>query len=136
MDLGRNLENYLNNYKLSWPLGGTILAARDGDILFKKAYGYASIEHQVPNTVESKYRIWSLTKSFTAMAVMILYEQGLLRFDDSISMYLPEVEHLNPITVYQLLNHTSGLTNYTSLPEYNRRLNKLRLSPHFSHHAE
>lgn len=128
MDLGRNLENYLNNYECSWPLGGTILAARDGDILFKEAYGYASIEHQVPNTVKSKYRIWSLTKSFTAMAVMMLYEQGFLRFDDSISMYLPELDHLNHITVFQLLNHTSGLINYTSLPEYNRQLNKLRLS--------
>nr|WP_281167102.1 serine hydrolase domain-containing protein [Paenibacillus terrigena] len=107
-----------------------MLIARHGEVVFKKAYGYANLEHLIPNTIDTKFRIWSLTKSFTAMAIMMLYEQKLLDFEDSASLYLPELNPLKDISVAHLLTHTSGLANYTSLPEYNQRLNKLRLSHH------
>ncbi|TDL49233.1 serine hydrolase [Paenibacillus dendritiformis] len=97
-------------------------------MVLQKAYGYASIEHLLPNTIESKFRIWSLTKSFTAMAIMMLYEQKLLDFDDCITLFLPQLHHLKDISVFHLLTHTSGLTNFTNLPDYNKRLNKLRLN--------
>ncbi|RXZ81732.1 serine hydrolase [Paenibacillaceae bacterium] len=124
----QRLDDYLSGYERNWPLSGTVLVAQHGEILFRKAYGYANIEHQVSNTMDTKFRIWSLTKSFTAMAIMMLYEQKLLHFEDDISHYLPEAAHLNHVSVAHLLTHTSGLANYTSLPEYNKKLNKLRLT--------
>lgn len=124
----QRLEQYLNEYEQSWPLSGTVLVAQQGEILLKKAYGFANLEHQVPNTIDTKFRIWSLTKSFTAMAILMLKEQKRLRLEDSINKYFPEQYPLEGISITHLLNHTSGLTNYTSVPEYNQRLNKLKVS--------
>jgi CubicO group peptidase (beta-lactamase class C family) len=104
------------------------LVAKEGKVILKKAYGYANLEHHIPNTVETKFRIWSLTKSFTAMAIMMLYEQKHLTFEDDVSQFLPEFSYVEGITIANLLNHTSGLINYTSIPKYNGKLNKLRLS--------
>ncbi|GGE58820.1 serine hydrolase domain-containing protein [Priestia taiwanensis] len=126
--LMQSLDEYLSEYENKWPLSGTILVAQHGEVIFKKAYGYANIEHLVPNKVDTKFRIWSLTKSFTAMAIMMLHEQKLLDFDDRIRMYLPETAHLEDITIAHLLTHTSGLQNYTALPEYNKTLSKLRMT--------
>jgi CubicO group peptidase (beta-lactamase class C family) len=126
--LMQNLDEYLSDYESNWPLSGTVLVAQHGEIIFRKAFGYASIEHLVPNTLETKFRIWSLTKSFTAMAIMMLYEKKLLDFDDCISLYLPEATSLQDISIAHLLTHTSGLANYTSLPEYHKTLSKLKLS--------
>ncbi|MGG1661036.1 serine hydrolase [Brevibacillus sp. NRS-1366] len=127
-DIPDRLEEYLAEYERSWPLSGTVLVAQHGEVLFRKAYGHANIEHRLSNSIDTKFRIWSITKSFTAMAVMMLYEQKLLHFEDRLNRFLPEWNHLQDITLAHLLSHTSGLTNYTYLPEYNKRLNKLRLS--------
>lgn len=124
----QDLNDYLTEYERIYPFSGTILVAQHGEIVFSKAYGYASLEHLVPNTADTKFRIWSLTKSFTAMAIMMLYEQKLLKFDDHIYLYLPECAHLKGITISHLLTHTSGLANNSSLPEFNKTLNKLKLS--------
>lgn len=126
----QNLDAFLQDYERSWPLSGTVLVAQHGEIIFRKAYGYASLEHQVPNTIDTKFRIWSITKSFTAMAIMMLYDQKLLYFDDRITSYLPELSQLEDISIRHLMTHTSGLTNFTSLPAYNQHLNKQRLSHH------
>lgn len=126
--LSQRLEHYLDEYEQSWPLSGTVLVARNGEVLLSKAYGFANLEHQVPNTLDTKFRIWSLTKSFTAMAILMLKEQKRLKLEDPIIKYLPEQQLLEGISISHLLNHTSGLSNYTSLPEYNQRLNKLKLT--------
>jgi len=126
--LSQRLEHYLDEYEQSWPLSGTVLVARNGEVLLSKAYGFANLEHQVPNTLDTKFRIWSLTKSFTAMAILMLKEQKRLKLEDPINKYLPEQKLLEGISISNLLNHTSGLSNYTSLPEYNQRLNKLKLT--------
>lgn len=132
MDLHvHRLVQYLDQYEQNWPLSGTVLVAYHDEILLKKAYGYANLEHQVPNTLDTKFRIWSLTKSFTAMAILMLKEQKRLRLDDPISKYLTEQKkqkRLEGITIAHLLGHTSGLANYTSMSEYNQTLNKLKLT--------
>jgi CubicO group peptidase (beta-lactamase class C family) len=122
------LDDYLTEYEAKWPLSGTLLAARHGEVIFKSAYGFANIEHQVPHTIDSKFRIWSLTKAFTAMAVMQLVEQKLLKLNDPIAQYLPELNHFSGIQISHLLTHTSGLANYTSMSDYNNRLNRLKLT--------
>ncbi|WP_256757418.1 serine hydrolase [Cohnella sp. WQ 127256] len=127
-DLTLSLDKYLTKYENNWPLSGAILVARNGEVILRKAFGYASIEHQITNSIDTKFRIWSLTKSFTALAIMMLYEQNLLRFEDRIGTYLPELKHFEHISITHLLNHTSGLINYTSTPDYNKTLNKLKLT--------
>jgi CubicO group peptidase (beta-lactamase class C family) len=125
----QRLEQYLDQYEQSWPLSGTVLIAQRGEIKVHKAYGYANLEHQVPNTLDTKFRIWSLTKSFTGMAILMLKEQKRLRLEDPILKYLPQQHALEGITILHLLGHTSGIANYTSIPAYNQKLNKLNLTP-------
>lgn len=68
-----SLDKYLNKYENNWPLSGAVLVARNGEVILRKAFGYASIEHQITNSIDTKFRIWSITKSFTALAIMMLY---------------------------------------------------------------
>ena len=104
--------------------GMSILVARKGKVLMAKGYGYADLENKVPATEHTVYRLGSLSKQFTATATMQLVDQGLVRLDDSIRKYLPEYPPAGqPITVRHLLNHTSGLVNYTSIGEYWKHVN-------------
>ncbi|RIX53570.1 class A beta-lactamase-related serine hydrolase [Paenibacillus nanensis] len=118
------LANYLHTYRERYPLSGTVLIAQNGSILYEEAFGNASEEHQVPNTMDTKFGIWSVTKSFTAMAIMMLAEQGLLRLDDPAGDYLPSLKSRDSMSIRQLLQHRSGLPNFTSMPEYNADWNK------------
>lgn len=96
---------------------------RGVDTIEMKAWGLADIEQNVSATEHSVYRIGSVTKQFTAAAIMQLVEQGKVRLDDSIATYLPVLPLLwHQVTVRQLLNHTSGIPSYTSLgPKWRRR---------------
>lgn len=91
---------------------GVILIARDQDILFKKEYGFASYECTLPNTKQSKFLISSITKPFTAMAIMQLQERGYISVHDSIQKFIPDFPNGEKITIHHLLTHTSGIYNY------------------------
>ena len=97
---------------------GSVLVARAGEVLLSAGYGMANLEHDVPNTPQTKFRIGSITKQFTATAILQLQEQGLLEVHDSISTYLPDYPNGEQITVHHLLNHTSGIPNYTELDNF------------------
>jgi len=97
---------------------GSVLVARDGKVLFSNGYGFANIEHNVPNTVDTKFRLGSITKQFAAVAVLQLEEQGKLSVKDPMCNYIPDCpDTWKPITIHHLLTHTSGLFNYTNDPE-------------------
>jgi CubicO group peptidase (beta-lactamase class C family) len=107
-------EEYISSEANAGRFSGTVLIAQDGKVLMRKAYGLANIENDVPNTVETRFRIGSLTKQFTAMAILMLQERQKLNVQDSICKYLPQCpEAWQPITIHHLLTHTSGLPNYT-----------------------
>jgi CubicO group peptidase (beta-lactamase class C family) len=94
----------LNNFS------GNVLVALDGTPIFKKSYGYANIELDVKNTSQTKFRIGSITKQFTSMAIMILQEQGKINVTDKLSVYISDVPEIwKEITIHQLLTHTSGI---------------------------
>lgn len=102
---------------------GSILIARDGMPLVSKGYGMASYELQVPNRPETVFRIASLTKQFTAMAIMQLQEQGRLQIGDSICKYLDDCPTTwQPITLRHLLTHSAGIKNVSSLPNWDEDL--------------
>jgi len=97
----------------------SIAVLRGSDTLVMKGYGDASIEAHRAATASTVYRIGSITKQFTAAAIMRLAERGKLSIDDPITKYLPDVPtHGQTITIRRLLNHTSGIHNYTAEPSW------------------
>jgi len=117
-ELKQELDDYLKAAHEVWKFHGAVLVAKDGKVLFKKGYGMANIELGVPNTTEMKFQIGSITKQFTATAIMQLQEKGLLSLDDPITKHLPDYpkETGDSITIHHLLSHTSGIPNYTNMP--------------------
>ncbi len=90
--------------------GGSFAILKDGEILSARPYGIANQQWRVPVAADTKFRIWSLSKTFTATAIMMLQEQGKLRIEDKACSYLPTCpDSWRPITIEQLLAHTSGI---------------------------
>ncbi|EEF59390.1 serine hydrolase domain-containing protein [Pedosphaera parvula] len=96
--------------------GASVMVILDGKKVFTKSYGLADGEGKVCATPDSNYRLASVSKQFTAMAIMILADQGKLSFDDPITKFFPEFpEYGKSITVRHMLNHTSGLIDYEDI---------------------
>jgi CubicO group peptidase (beta-lactamase class C family) len=105
---------------------GAILVAQKGEIILSQGYGLANQEWDIPNTPQTKFAIGSMTKAFTAMAIMILRERGKLSVKDSICDYLSDCPaNWKSITLHHLLTHTSGIRNYTDL--YSQLINKVNI---------
>lgn len=108
---------------------GSLLVARGGKILLRRAYGMAVVEWDVPNTTETKFRIGSITKTFSAAAGMQLQKQGKLSVNDPVSKYVfdsPSAWYA--ITNDNLLTHTSRIPNFTESPE-DWKLSRLPVTP-------
>jgi CubicO group peptidase (beta-lactamase class C family) len=99
----------LNQFLTEQKFNGVILMSIDGNVLLKKGYGYANFSGRLPNSTETVFRIGSVTKQFTAHAVMLLQQEGLINVDDNVREYIPDFQEGNHITIHQLLSHTSGL---------------------------
>ncbi len=99
------------------PIAGlSVAVAKGSDIILAKGYGYADLENDVPASAQTVYRIGSITKQFTAVAIMQLVEQGKLSLNDELTKFLPDYPTQgHRITAHQLLNHTSGIRSYTDL---------------------
>src|SRR5947208_13236229 len=98
---------------------GSVLVAQDGKVLLDKGYGSANLEWDIPDSPHTKFRLGSLTKQFTAAAILLLEERGKLRTDDLVAKYLPDAPAgWAKITIANLLTHTSGIPNFTSFPDY------------------
>jgi CubicO group peptidase (beta-lactamase class C family) len=116
-------DEYMNAMVRLGRFNGYVLIARDGKAVFSKGYGMANFEYDVPNTAQTKFRIASLTKSFTAMAVMMLREQGKLSLQDSVCKYVSDCPEIwKAVTIRHLLNHTSGISDYSQLPGFMRTI--------------
>jgi CubicO group peptidase (beta-lactamase class C family) len=113
------VDEYVNAYMKMGRFSGSILIAQNGNVLVSKGYGMANYEHDVPNTPQTKFRLGSITKQFTSMAIMQLQEKGMLNVDDAVIKYIPDYpETGKKITIHHLLTHTSGILNFTSFPDY------------------
>lgn len=99
--------------------GGAVIVLKDGQTLYKAAYGLANLEDGTPLTVNHAFHLASVGKQMTALAIMMLAQQGKLNYDDPIGKYIPELSHFGKdFTIRQMLHHTSGL------PDYNAKLEK------------
>ncbi|GIL41562.1 serine hydrolase domain-containing protein [Roseiterribacter gracilis] len=98
--------------------GLQVAVYKDGKPLLVKGYGVGSLELKTPVTNDSVFRIGSVTKQFTAVALLLLQEEGKLSLDDKLSKYYPDFPRAADITLKQMLNHTSGISNYTDDPSF------------------
>ncbi len=123
-DLSTEIDNYITTYEEMGIFSGTVLVAENGKIIINKGYGYADLELDVKNQKETKYRIGSLTKQFTAAAVMQLAEQNKLKTEDKLSKYIPDYPRGDEIKIKNLLNHTSGIFDYTKTQKFRDMMGK------------
>ncbi len=104
--------------------GMAVLVARDGQVAFEGGFGLADLEKKIAVTPATKFRIGSVTKQFTAAAILRLAEQGKLALGDKLEKFFPGFPGGGEITLHHLLTHTSGIHSYTSKPEFMGRVTK------------
>lgn len=118
-DIPAKLDEYMAAAVKLGRFSGSVLVARDGKVLLSKGYGMANLELDVPNTPQTKFRIASVTKPFTATAIMLLQERGALNVQDKLCKHVADCPPAwSAITIHHLLTHTSGVPNYTGFPDY------------------
>ena len=112
-DIAMALDSIFAAYVEPGHPGAGVLVVKDGQVVASRSYGLADIDRRIPTTEETNYRLASLSKQFTATAVMLLARDGRLRFDDRVSDLLPGMPaHARDVTIRHLLTHTSGLQAY------------------------
>ena len=119
-DKASQIDDLLARYNGFALFNGAALVADHGQVIFKKGYGLANMEWNIPDAPDTKFRLGSITKQFTATLILQLAEQGKIDLTAPISRYLPDYPKGpgDRITIHELLNHTSGIPGYTELPEF------------------
>ncbi len=114
------IDSLMNLFREYNHFNGAVLVSDSGKIIYKKAYGYANMEWKIPNTTQTRFKLASLGKQFTALLILQLVEEGKIKLDGKICDYLPEYPKKtgNIITIHQLLTHTSGIPNYHVIPDF------------------
>lgn len=108
-NVAANLAKYMQAQVEVNHFSGAVLVTKDGRVLLKKAYGWADYEWNIKNTIDTKFQLASVTKQFTAAAILLLVEKGKLSLDDNLSKFFPDYPKADSVTIHMLLSHTSGL---------------------------
>jgi CubicO group peptidase (beta-lactamase class C family) len=98
--------------------GFAVAVVENGRVRLARGYGFADLEQRTPVRADTVFRIGSVTKEFTAAAILLLAERGRLSLDDRLVKYFPEFPRADEVTIRQLLNHTSGISNYTAAAQF------------------
>ncbi|MBN8731955.1 MAG: serine hydrolase [Acidobacteria bacterium] len=110
---------YIDSWARDGHFSGTVLVVKDGKPLLRKGWGMANREWNIPNAPDTRFRLGSITKQFTAAAILTLAEQGKLSLQDPVNKFYAEAPAAwEKITIHHLLNHTSGIVSYTGLPGF------------------
>src|SRR5687768_17919018 len=125
------LDKLISAYAEYGKFNGSVLVAEKGKVIYKKGFGLADMEWNIPNQPDTKHRLGSITKQFTAVAIMQLVEQGKLKLDVPISSWLPDYPKKSGdvITIHHLLTHSSGIPNMTSFPGFFKDVMRNSYSP-------
>ena len=119
--LESKIDNLLKNQFKSNETGVSALVAKDGGILYRKAFGKANLELDVNMTPENVFQVGSITKQFTSVSILMLLEEGKLSLEDEITKFIPDYPtNGKKITVHHLLTHTSGIKSYTSMQSFGK----------------
>jgi len=119
-DKAARVDEYMTRANGFKQFNGAALVAENGKVIYKKGLGLANMEWNAPNETDTKFRIGSITKQFTAMLILQLVEGGKLKLDGKLSEYLPDYRKDvgDKVTIHHLLTHTSGIPSYTGLPKF------------------
>jgi CubicO group peptidase (beta-lactamase class C family) len=129
-EFSEQAEALMKDYVRAELFSGTVLVARDGKPVFNQAYGAANREWQIPNSVDTRYRIGSITKQFTAAAILRMADEKKLELDDPIKKYLPDLPaDWGQVSIRELLSHTSGIPSYTMMEGYPVKLEPVKHTP-------
>jgi CubicO group peptidase (beta-lactamase class C family) len=126
--LTKDVDTLLEKLTSQDRFSGTILLAKDNKPFFQKAYGFADRERKIANNIDTKFRIGSMNKMFTSVAIAQLVQQGKLKYTDTLAQVLPDYPNKDAaakITVHQLLTHTSGLGDFFG-EEFDKKKDNLR----------
>jgi CubicO group peptidase (beta-lactamase class C family) len=124
----RKIDELLKQYHDYGQFNGSILVAENGKVVYKKGFGMANMEWNIPNQPDTKFRIASITKQFTAALVLQLVEEGKIKLDGKITDYLTDYrkDTGDKVTVHQLLNQTSGIPDYSTRPNFSAEISRIR----------
>jgi CubicO group peptidase (beta-lactamase class C family) len=118
-DTTSRMEQLVQSYVGDKHFMGSVLVAEGDHTLLNKGYGSANLEWDVPNSPSTKFRIGSMTKQFTAAAILLLEERGKLKTGDPVKKYITDAPAAwDKVTINNLLTHTSGIPSFTSFPDY------------------
>ncbi len=122
----KQIDQLMSQYNEYGQFNGSVLVAEHGKIIFQKGYGLANMEWDIPNQSNTKFRLGSITKQFTAFLIVSLVEQGKIKLDEPITTYLPNYPKAtgDKITTHQLLTHTAGIPNYTSFRNFRKDISR------------
>lgn len=112
------LDNYFNVLEQNNKFMGSVVVSKNGEIIYIKSIGFADVENKVKATENSKYRIGSISKSFTTVLILNAVEQNKLNTNQTIDKWFPKIKNAKKITVYHLLSHRSGIHNFTDDKDY------------------
>ncbi len=119
-DKATKIDQLVSLYNKYGQFNGSVLVADNGKVIYKKGFGLANMEWNIPNQPDTKFRLGSITKQFTATLILQLVEQGKVKLDGKLTDYLPDYrkDTGDKVTIHNLLSHTSGIPSYTSLPGF------------------
>ncbi|MEL6650054.1 MAG: serine hydrolase domain-containing protein, partial [Bacteroidota bacterium] len=123
-DKAATMDSLMRVYAQYGQFNGSVLVAQKGKIVYEDAFGYANFEWDVPNTIDTRFRLASVSKQFTAMLIMQLVAEGKLALNEPISTYLPDYPkaQADKVRLHHLLTHSSGIPNFTSFPAYRKMM--------------
>jgi CubicO group peptidase (beta-lactamase class C family) len=125
-DKAAKIDGLMKLYFDNGQFNGTVLVAESGKIIYKKGFGLADMEWNIPNKPDTKFRLGSITKQFTSLLILQLVEEGKLSLEDKLSDILPyyRADTGMKVTIHHLLTHTSGIPSYTNLPNFGREISR------------
>ncbi|MEY8020575.1 serine hydrolase domain-containing protein [Muriicola sp. SD30] len=118
-DINLQIERYAQSSVKTGDFSGCILIAKEGTTLYSGCFGKSNLSFDVPNKLQTKFRIGSVSKQFTAAAILILEQQGKLKTSDMLSRFFPEIPKAEKISLEHLLTHQSGITDIYNIPDFN-----------------
>lgn len=127
-DLVKDLDNQLQKVTAEDSFSGTVLIAKNGNVIYNKAFGMADRDKKIPNNTDTKFAVGSMSKMMTSVAIAKLVQEGKLSFDDKLSKCLPgypNKEVAEKVTVHHLLTHTSGLPDVFT-PEWDAKKDQVK----------
>ena len=115
------MDQIVQSYVADHRFMGSVLVARGSEVLLSKGYGFANLEWDIPNAPNTKLRVGSITKQFTAASILLLEERGKLKVSDQVKTYMADAPAAwDKVTIFHLLTHTAGIPDFTEFSDFRK----------------